>query len=98
MVAHDAAIARPQSDPHILKSGNDRGSQGDGLSATRPPDTEGTMRDNSKGAQPKGDRKGRLAAELRANLQKRKAQARARRAGEADGRPEGIAPAGKPAR
>jgi hypothetical protein len=73
-------------------------SQGDGLSATRPPDADGTMRDNSKGAQPKGDRKERLAAELRANLQKRKAQARARRAGEADSRPEGIAPAGKPSR
>jgi hypothetical protein len=56
------------------------------------------MRDDKQGAPPKGDRKQRLAAELRANLQKRKAQARARRAGEADGRPEGIAPAGKPAR
>jgi hypothetical protein len=56
------------------------------------------MRDDGKGAPPKGDRKQRLAEQLRANLQKRKAQARARRAGEADGRPEGIAPAGKPAR
>jgi hypothetical protein len=37
------------------------------------------------------DRKARLAAELRANLQRRKAQARSRRAGEADPRPEGIA-------
>lgn len=35
-------------------------------------------------------REARLAAELRANLQKRKAQARARRAGEADRRDEGI--------
>jgi len=35
-------------------------------------------------------RKDRLAAELRANLQKRKAQARARRAGQADDRQEGI--------
>lgn len=35
-------------------------------------------------------RKARLAAELRANLQKRKAQARARRAGAADARDEGI--------
>ena len=40
-----------------------------------------------------GDRdrkKERLAAELRANLQRRKAQARSRRAGEADSRPEGL--------
>ena len=36
-------------------------------------------------------RKAKLAAELRANLQKRKAQARARRAGEADER-EGMDP------
>lgn len=35
-------------------------------------------------------REERLAAELRANLQKRKAQARARRAGEADHRDAGI--------
>jgi len=35
-------------------------------------------------------RKARLAAELRANLQRRKAQARARRAGAADARDEGI--------
>lgn len=38
-------------------------------------------------------RKERLAAELRANLQKRKAQARARRAGAEDRRDEGIAAA-----
>jgi hypothetical protein len=38
-------------------------------------------------------RKARLAETLRANLMKRKAQARARRKGEADGRPEGIAAA-----
>jgi hypothetical protein len=37
------------------------------------------------------ERKKRLAEELRANLQKRKAQARSRRTGEADNRPEGIA-------
>jgi hypothetical protein len=35
-------------------------------------------------------RKARLAEQLRANLQKRKAQARARRTSEADNRPEGI--------
>ncbi|GAA2885336.1 hypothetical protein GCM10023067_46960 [Aminobacter aganoensis] len=38
-------------------------------------------------------RKARLAAELRANLMKRKAQARSRRTGEADTRPEGLAAA-----
>ena len=37
------------------------------------------------------DRRKRLAEELRANLQKRKAQARSRRSGEADSRPEGLA-------
>ena len=36
------------------------------------------------------DRKARLAEELRANLQRRKAQTRSRRTGEADQRPEGI--------
>lgn len=36
------------------------------------------------------DRKARLAEQLRRNLQRRKAQTRARRAGEADVRPEGI--------
>ena len=39
------------------------------------------------------DRKARLAEQLRANLQRRKAQARSRRAGEADPRPEGLAAA-----
>jgi predicted aminopeptidase len=36
------------------------------------------------------ERKKRLAEELRANLRKRKAQARSRRTGDADSRPEGI--------
>ncbi len=36
------------------------------------------------------ERRKRLAAELRANLARRKAQARARRSGEADDRPEGL--------
>ncbi|MCV0395988.1 MAG: hypothetical protein K5872_07000 [Rhizobiaceae bacterium] len=36
-------------------------------------------------------REERLAAELRANLARRKAQARARRGGEADDGPEGLA-------
>lgn len=35
-------------------------------------------------------RKARLSERLRANLQRRKAQARSRRAGEADDRPEGL--------
>jgi hypothetical protein len=39
------------------------------------------------------ERKARLAETLRANLMKRKAQARARRKGEADRRPEGISAA-----
>ena len=41
------------------------------------------------------DRKDRLAEQLRANLMKRKAQARSRRAGDADQRPEGLAAAEK---
>ncbi|WP_084637033.1 hypothetical protein [Mesorhizobium sp. WSM3626] len=35
-------------------------------------------------------RKKRLAEQLRANLQKRKAQSRSRRTGEADQRPDGL--------
>ncbi|MER8864010.1 hypothetical protein NKI19_09820 [Mesorhizobium sp. M0751] len=35
-------------------------------------------------------RKDRLAEQLRANLQKRKAQSRSRRTGDADERPEGL--------
>jgi hypothetical protein len=40
-------------------------------------------------------RKDRLAEQLRANLTKRKAQSRSRRAGDADQRPEGLATAEK---
>ncbi|WP_167498735.1 MULTISPECIES: hypothetical protein [unclassified Mesorhizobium] len=40
-------------------------------------------------------RKERLAEALRANLQKRKAQARSRRTGTTDERPEGLPAAGK---
>jgi len=43
------------------------------------------------GGASKPDRKARLAEELRANLQRRKAQSRSRRTGEADERPEGLA-------
>jgi hypothetical protein len=39
----------------------------------------------------KADRKVRLAEELRANLQRRKAQSRGRRGGNADERPDGLA-------
>jgi len=41
-------------------------------------------------SKPKDPRAERLAAQLRANLQRRKAQLRARRDGEADARPDGI--------
>ncbi|GAA2853876.1 hypothetical protein IG197_09035 [Aminobacter sp. SR38] len=47
-----------------------------------------TKKTPSSGAE---QRQARLAAELRANLMKRKAQARSRRTGEADTRPEGLA-------
>ena len=40
-------------------------------------------------------RKARLADELRANLQRRKEQARARRGGDADLRPDGLPAAGE---
>ncbi|WP_254027184.1 hypothetical protein [Mesorhizobium ventifaucium] len=38
----------------------------------------------------KADRKSRLAEQLRANLQKRKAQSRSRRTGDADTRTDGL--------
>ena len=44
------------------------------------------------------ERKARLAAELRANLARRKAQARARREGAADERGEGLPAANAPNR
>jgi hypothetical protein len=49
-------------------------------------------KDDGAGGKAAG-RKARLAETLRANLVKRKAQARARRKGEADRRPEGISAA-----
>jgi len=49
---------------------------------------DGTMSD--KTISPKKGRKDRLAEQLRANLQKRKAQSRSRRTGEADQRPDGL--------
>ena len=53
------------------------------------------MNDRKSGGAAKADRKARLAEQLRANLQKRKAQTRARRRGDADQRPEGISTAAK---
>ena len=47
-------------------------------------------KDAASGQTGNNERRKRLAEELRANLQKRKAQARSRRTGEADSRPEGI--------
>lgn len=47
---------------------------------------------DGKQAESAAARKARLAAELRANLQRRKQQARARRSGEADQRPDGLEP------
>ena len=54
---------------------------------------EGTaMKGKDQAGQSRGEaeRKARQAAALKANLMKRKAQVRARRAGEADARPAGI--------
>ncbi|SIT56538.1 conserved hypothetical protein [Mesorhizobium prunaredense] len=46
---------------------------------------------SKKDSPPKrADRKTRLAEQLRANLQKRKAQSRSRRTGGADKRPDGL--------
>jgi hypothetical protein len=53
-----------------------------------------TSKADAAGSPTKLDRKARLAEELRANLARRKAQARSRRTGEADERPEGLAAAG----
>ena len=51
---------------------------------------------DTPGSAGKADRrKARLAEELRANLQRRKAQARSRRTGGADERPEGLVGVGK---
>ena len=51
----------------------------------------GEMSEKSASGAGRGDdRKARLAQELRANLQKRKAQLRSRRTGEADARPDGL--------
>jgi hypothetical protein len=49
-----------------------------------------TSKDGATAKPKQPDRKARLAEELRANLLRRKAQARARRDGGADERPEGL--------
>ncbi|RWM21758.1 MAG: hypothetical protein EOR73_10125 [Mesorhizobium sp.] len=66
---------------------------------TIPPDEDGPP---DKGGPPKkdsppkkADRKTRLAEQLRANLQKRKAQSRSRRTGGADQRPDGLGAIGE---
>jgi hypothetical protein len=48
------------------------------------------MADKTQKQDDGAERKARLAGQLRANLARRKAQARARRAGEADQRPDGL--------
>ena len=53
-----------------------------------------TSKADTSGTAGKADRKARLAEELRANLQRRKAQARSRRTGGADERPDGLAAGG----
>ena len=53
------------------------------------------MSDRKTGGAATADRKARLAEQLRANLQKRKAQTRARRHGDADQRPDGLSAAAK---
>lgn len=50
-----------------------------------PPDERNRKQDG-----PQDGKKARLAEKLRANLQRRKAQARSRREGAADSRPEGL--------
>ncbi|MEP9373519.1 hypothetical protein [Mesorhizobium sp. KR1-2] len=54
-----------------------------------------TAKDTKSPSTAHEQRKARLAEELRANLLKRKAQARSRRTGNPDDRPEGISAAGK---
>ena len=57
---------------------------------------DGTMNDKILPLKKGGaSRKDRLAEQLRANLQKRKAQSRSRRTGEPDQRPEGLPTAEK---
>mgnify|MGYP007078762919 FL=1 len=58
-----------------------------------PANDDDTPNRTGKQEAPRPDRKARLAEQLRVNLQRRKAQARSRRSGEADRRPEGLAAA-----
>ncbi|TKT74189.1 hypothetical protein [Aquamicrobium sp. LC103] len=54
-----------------------------------PPDDSRSAENDAR-----DEKKERLARQLRANLQRRKAQSRSRRTGEADSRPEGLLPEG----
>lgn len=56
------------------------------MSSGRDKTSDGGSGDLGKAA----ERRARLAEELRANLQRRKSQARSRRQGAADARPEGL--------
>ena len=62
--------------------------------ANQPGENQQGEKQPAKRAAEPDTRKARLAAQLRANLSKRKAQARSRRAGEADRRPDGLEPEG----
>ncbi|PDQ22028.1 hypothetical protein CN311_06280 [Mesorhizobium sanjuanii] len=59
---------------------------------TNPPDKGGPPKNDGSSKKGGTDRKDRLAEQLRANLQKRKAQTRSRRTGGADQRPDGLDP------
>ncbi len=70
-----AGAAFPLANPIVIASGMTESSR---------------QSDPDSGGRKGGDRKQRLSEQLRANLARRKAQARARRAGDADDRNEGI--------
>ena len=57
---------------------------------TNPPKKGGPPDKRKPSKKAAADRKARLAEQLRANLQKRKAQSRSRRTGDADRRPGGL--------
>lgn len=57
---------------------------------TNPPDKGGPPKRGGSSKNGGADRKARLADQLRANLQKRKAQTRSRRTGAPDQRPDGL--------
>ncbi|MER8593165.1 hypothetical protein NKH33_16335 [Mesorhizobium sp. M1182] len=57
---------------------------------TVSPNKDGSPKKDGSAKKAGTGRKDRLAEQLRANLQKRKAQSRSRRTGDADKRPEGL--------